>query len=147
MILMPPLHHFKVLLEMICQRTQQVFFEVKWNVGLNFARLNWESIKKSKESPDSFIEMLKYANRDCFPNICILLAIGCISPIGLTEAESAASGVRRLKTLYRPTMGDKRESDLKFLQLQRIKKVNPEKVSVLFIDLHKHRLFNEKITS
>ena len=91
--------------------------------------------------------MLKYANRDCFPNICILLATGCISPIGLTEAESAASGVRRLKTLYRSTMGDKRESDLKFLQLQRIKKVNPEKVSVLFIDLHKHRLFNEKITS
>ena len=91
--------------------------------------------------------MLKYVNRDCFPNICILLAIGCISPIGLPEAKSAASGVRRLKTLYRPTMGDKRESDLNFLQLQRIKKVNPEKVSLLLIDLHKRRLFNEKITA
>ena len=91
--------------------------------------------------------MLKYADRDCFPNIRILLAIGCISHIGLTEAESAASGVRRLKTLYRPTMGDKRESDLNFLQLQRIKKVNPEKVSLLLIDLHKRRLFNEKITA
>ena len=91
--------------------------------------------------------MLKYANRDCFPNICILLAIGCISPIGLTEAESAASGLRRLKTLYRPTMGDKRESDLNFLQLQRIKKLDPEEVSVLFIDLHIRRLFNGKITA
>ena len=84
--------------------------------------------------------MLKYANRGCFPNIYILLSIGCISPIGSTEAERVASGVRRLKTPYRATMGDKRESDLNFLQLQR-------EVPVLFIDLHKHRLFNEKINA
>ena len=44
-------------------------------------------------------------------------------------------------------MGDKPESDLNFLQLQHIKKVDPEKVSVFFIDLHKRRLFNEKITA
>ena len=62
--------------------------------------------------------MLKYADRGCFPNIRILLAIGCISPIGSTEAERAASGVRRLKTPYRVPMKDKRESDLNFLQLQ-----------------------------
>ena len=29
LILMPLLHHFKTLLVMICQQTQQVFFEVK----------------------------------------------------------------------------------------------------------------------
>ena len=46
--------------------------------------------KESKELQDSFIDMLKYADRDCFPNIRILLAIGCISPIGSTEAERAA---------------------------------------------------------
>ena len=62
--------------------------------------------------------MLKYADRDCFPNIRILLAIGCISPIGSTEAERAASGVRRLKTSYRAPMKGKRESDLNFLHLQ-----------------------------
>ena len=95
----------------------------------------------------SFVKELKYADRDCFPNIRVLLAIGCISPIGSTEADRAASGVRRLKTLYRATMGDKRESDFSFLQLQHIKKVNPEEVSELFIDLHKRRLFNEKITA
>ena len=53
----------------------------------------------------------------------------------------------RLKTPYRATMEDKHESDLNFLQLQRIKKVNPEEVSVLFIDLHKRRSFNEKISA
>ena len=51
--------------------------------------------KESKELQDSFIDMLKNADRDCFPNIRILLAIGCISPIGSTEAESS---VRRKVT-------------------------------------------------
>ena len=91
--------------------------------------------------------MLKYAYRDCFPNIRMLLAIECISPIESAKAERAASGVRRLKTSYRATIGDKRESDPNFLQLQRMKKVYPEEVSVLFIDLHKRRLFSEKITA
>ena len=103
--------------------------------------------KESKELQDSFIGMLNYANCDCFPNIRILLAIGCISLIESTEAERAASGVRRLKIPYRAAMGDKHESDLNFLQLQLIKKVDHEEVSVLLIDLHKRRLFNEKITA
>ena len=103
--------------------------------------------KESKELQDSFMDILKYADCDCFPNIRILLAIGCISSIGSTEAERAASGIRQLKIPFGATMGDKRESDLNFLQLQRIKKVDAEKVSVLFIDLHKGRLLSEKITA
>ena len=71
--------------------------------------------KESKKSQDSFIDILKYADRDCFLNIRIPLVIGCISPIGSTEAERAASGVRRLKTPYQSTMGDRHESDLNFL--------------------------------
>ena len=66
---------------------------------------------------------------------------------GLTEAERAPPSVRRLKTPYRATMVDKRESDINFLQLQRIKKVDPEEVSVLLIDLHKCRLINKKIAA
>ena len=105
---------------------------------VKFCKTETEKVsKESKELQDSLIDMLKYANRDCFPNIRILLAIGCISPIRSTEAERAASGVRRLKTPYRATMGYKRERDINFLQLQRIKKVDSEEVSVLFIDLHK----------
>ena len=42
---------------------------------------------ESKESHDSFIDMFKYADCDCFPNVGILLAIGCISPIGLRQRE------------------------------------------------------------
>ena len=35
--------------------------------------------------------MLKYVDRDCFPNMRKLLAIECISPVGLTEAERESS--------------------------------------------------------
>ena len=100
--------------------------------------------KESKESQDSFTDMLKYADCDCFPNVGILLAIGCISPIGSTEAERAARSVRWVKTPYRATMGDKCESDLNFLQLQGTKKVDPEEVLVLFRDCHKCRLYSMK---
>ena len=33
-----------------------------------------KALKESKESQDDIIDMLKYADRDCFPNILILLA-------------------------------------------------------------------------
>ena len=41
--------------------------------------------KESEEFQDSFTDMVKYANRHCFPNIRILLAIRSISPIELIE--------------------------------------------------------------
>ena len=44
------------------------------------------------------------------------LTKSCISPIGSTEAERAASGVGKLKTPFRLTMKEDRESDLNFLQ-------------------------------
>ena len=43
------------------------------------------------------------ADPDSFPNIRTLLTIDCVSPIGSTEAESAASGIRQRKTPYRST--------------------------------------------
>ena len=98
-------------------------FPSEMKLWVKFCKTETEKTsKESKESEDSFIYMLKYADRDCFPNILILLAIGCISPNGSNEAKRKAPGVRRLKTRYRATIGDKRESDLNFLQLQRIKK-------------------------
>ena len=58
------------------------------------------------EPPDGLLDSLKLADKDLFPNIRRLLIIGCVSPIGSTEAERAASGIRRLKTPYRSTMSD-----------------------------------------
>ena len=42
----------------------------------------------------------------------------------IRKAEGAASGIRRLKTPYRSTMGDKKESDLNLLQIQRVSHID-----------------------
>ena len=80
-------------------------------------RVDGSAAYQLNEPTDSFLDAIKLADPDSFPNIRQLLTIGCILPIGSTEAERAASGVRRLTTSYRSTMGEDRESDLNFLQL------------------------------
>ena len=75
---------------MICQQTQSVL-RSEMKCWVKFRKTETEKAsKESQESQDSFIDMLKYADRDCLPNIRILLAVGCISPIESTEAERAA---------------------------------------------------------
>ena len=77
-----------------------------------------------EDSQDGIIEALNFADTDVFPNIRKLLILGATSPIESTKAERSASGIRRLKPLYRVTMGGKRESDLNLLNLQRISNID-----------------------
>ena len=48
------------------------------------------------DSPDGIIEALNFPDTDFFPNIRKLLILGATCPIGSTEVEKAASGIRRL---------------------------------------------------
>ena len=50
-----------------------------------------------EDPPDGIIEALNFADTDLFPNIRNLLILRATSPIGSTEAERAASRIRRLK--------------------------------------------------
>ena len=61
-------------------------------------RVDGKPANQLSEPSDSFINALQMAYLDSFPNIRKLLTIGCISPIGSTEAERAAFGIRQLKT-------------------------------------------------
>ena len=96
------------------------------------------------EPPDSFFEVLKYAEPDFYPNIRQLLIIGCVSLVSSTKAECAASGVRRLKTFYCLVMSDERERDLNLIQLQRVTNVDENEVIKTFVQLHPRRLFTAK---
>ena len=95
--------------------------------------------------PDGLLETISLADYDFFPNIKKLLVIGCISLIGSTEAERAASGVRRLKTLFRSTMGEQREIDLNLLQLQQVEDIDIDKAVASFIKKNPTRLFARSI--
>ena len=81
------------------------------------ARVDGKKLYNIMEPPDSFLEALKYAEPDFYPNIRQLLIIGYVSPISSTEAEHPASGARRLKTPYSSTMSDERKGDLNLIQL------------------------------
>ena len=75
------------------------------------------------------IETLEFADLNFFLNIRWLLLIGAVSPIGSTEAERTASGIRRLETFFRSTITDRRESDLNLPQMQQITTVNVDRVT------------------
>ena len=106
-----------------------------------------DKVEHRQDQPDSIIKMLKFADLDLFPNLRRLLLIGGVSSIGSTEAERAASRIRRLKTDFRSTMTDPRESDLNVLQMQQITTVNVERVADMFIKKHSRRLFNPTMYS
>ena len=97
------------------------------------------------EPPDGLLDSLKLADKDFFPNIRRLLIIGCVSPIGSTEAERAASGIRRLKTPYRSTMSGIREGNLNLIQLQRLAEIDIEDVAQIFINDNPRRMFDSSI--
>ena len=67
-----------------------------------------------EEPEDGLLDCLKLTDRGTFPYIHLLLCVGCISPIGSSEAERVASGVRWIKTPYRSTMTDIRENNREF---------------------------------
>ena len=66
-------------------------------------RIDGRAASELNEPTDGFLGAIKLDDRDSFPNIRQFLTIGCILPIGSTEAERAVSGVSRIKTPYRLT--------------------------------------------
>ena len=104
-------------------------------------RVDGEPAYQLPEPLDSFTNALQMADRDSFPNIRTLLTIGCVSPIGSNEAKRSASGIRRLKTPYRSTMSDLRESDLNLIQLQKVTEIDVSNVAQIFVNLKRRRLF------
>ena len=109
-------------------------------------RVDGSAAYELNEPTDSSLDSIKLPDPDSFPNIRECLTTGCITPIGSTEGERAASGVRRLQTPYRSTMREDRESDLNFLQLQSVKNIDLNEVKDIFIDLHPRRMFHENLS-
>ena len=96
-----------------------------------------------EEPTDSLIETLNATDKDRFPNLYKILEIACLSPLASTEAERAASGIRRLKTAYRTTMTDEREGKLNLIQLQGMVEYDTIKVANIFIKSGKRRLMHD----
>lgn len=64
-------------------------------------------VNMSKETSDKLCSLLNFFNfvdGDVFPNVKILLHIGCVLPITTCEAERPFSGLRYIKSYMRNTM-------------------------------------------
>ena len=52
-----------------------------------------------------------------YPNIPVLLIIGCTLPVSSAEAERSFSGLRQIKSYLRNSMSDERLSELAIMHL------------------------------
>ena len=73
------------------------------------------------------------------------MLIGPTSPIRSSEVERAASGIRRLKTAFRNTMKDERDSSLNLLQIHTTGSINVEDMLQMFINKNPRRLFSPSL--
>ena len=91
--------------------------DVKLKDGRNIVNIELNQLMKIKknckltyqllEPSDSFINALQMADPDSF-SLFDYLTIDCVSPVGSTQVERPASGIRRLKMPYRSTMSNSR---------------------------------------
>ena len=75
---------------------------------------------------------LKEANRDVYPDIFTLLTIGCALPVYSCEAERSFSGLRRIKTFLRSSMGIERLAGLTLMHLHNDLDIDEDKICQLF---------------
>ena len=72
----------------------------------------WKQYTPTLQLPGNLIECVKYADEDMYPNIRVLLIIGCTLPVSSAEAERSFSDLRRIKSYLRNRMSDERLSGL-----------------------------------
>ena len=87
----------------LCKTELRRYWEGKYRKGSSdskpikkFKRIDGKDCYMLEEPTDSLIETLNATDKNCFPNIYKVLEIPCISPLASTEAERAASGIKRL---------------------------------------------------
>ena len=126
------------------------YWEEKYRKGSNdlipikkLRRVDGKDCYMLEEPTGSLIETLNATDKDHFPNLYKILEITFLSPLASTEAERAASGIRRLKTAYITTMTDEREGNLNLIQLQGMVEYDTIKVANIFIKSRKRRLMHD----
>ena len=76
-----------------------------------------------------------------YPNIRVLLIIGCTLPVSSAEAERSLSGLRRIKSYLRNRMSDEQLSGLALMHLHHDLDFDVDKICTIFVTKHKRRMF------
>ena len=91
--------------------------------------------------PDNLINCLPYADKDAFPNIRVLIEIGCIFPVASAEAERSFSVLRRLKTSIRNSMREDRNASLSIMHMNYDIPIDENEIVERFVRKNPHRFF------
>ena len=99
----------------------------------------WMDVKPD-DRPDSLAKSIKVCDKLRFPNIFILIKIGCTLPVTSAECERSFSAMRRLRTWLRSSMNSERLSALAIMHINRSVEVDYEEASKLFFTLHPRKI-------
>ena len=103
--------------------------------------------KETSEKLCNLIFLFNFVNGDVFPNVKILLHIGCVLPITTCEAERSFSGLRRIKSYMRSTMQEDRLTGLALMHLHHSLEIDQKEIVQSFIRQGKRRLFQSSLFS
>ena len=101
--------------------------------------------KNANDLPTDLHSSLQLTDSDVFPNIAVLLIIGCTLPITSAEAERSFSGLRRIKSYLRSRMTEERLSGLALMHIHSEMNINVETICDLFVTKHRRRMFQSCI--
>ena len=79
---------------------------------------------------------------DKYPNIRVLLIIGCTLPVSSAEDGRSFSGLRRIKSYLRNRMFEERLSGLALMHLHHDLNIDTDDISTAFVGKHKRRMFH-----
>ena len=96
---------------------------------------------------ESLIQCYAMTDEDLFPNIKLLLQLGCTSPIGSYETERSFSALRRIETHLRSTMCEERLSALTLMTINYSETclVSPSEIVKKFVAEYPRKLFCNSI--
>ena len=107
-------------------------------------------VNMSKETSDKLCNLLNlfnYLDGDVYPNVKILLHIGCVLPITTCEAERSFPGLRRIKSYMRSTMHEDRLTGHALMHLHHSVEIDLKEIVELFIRQGKRILFQSSLFS
>lgn len=101
----------------------------------------WSQVSlESDQLPSDLPATLKLCDEDTFPNLHVLIRIGCTLPVTSAESERANSALKFVKTILRNKSGDDRLSSLVMLKVHGTKHLNVEAIARRFCQERPRRL-------
>ena len=90
---------------------------------IRLSKRHW--LAQNEESRSSTLATsLKDCQKNCFPNLYVLLKIGCTLPVTSCECERSSSAMQRLRTWFRTSASSQRLSVLPIMSIHRNHQIN-----------------------